>query len=168
MMEFIISCVKYPDVSLYFFLIVSTLISQRLPYLPHSMIRFSMFTLKMIPIGVFYVNFSTKHAIRDVPIKWYDDNTPQPKELTGPSLIVVSIVETMPAFSKKTLIARDIMFLHSCSVKVQAVTRYFKLALILVCSAVHDYLVRDSYSYFFAPFQQCLLQNTYYFLLILI
>ena len=70
-------------------------------------------------------------------MKWYGDTTPQPRELIGPSLIVVSIVDTMLALGKAPLIAGDMMLLHSCSVKIQTGTGYFNLVIMLVCSAVH-------------------------------
>ena len=96
-----------------------------------------MFTLKMIPRGVFWASFSTRHVVLDVPMKWYNDSTPQPKEFIGPSLIYVSIVDTIPAFGKAALIAGDITLLYSCSVRVQAGSGYLSLAHILVCNAVH-------------------------------
>ena len=77
-----------------------------------------------------------KIAVLEAPIKWNNDNTPVPTELTGPSLILVSIVAAILALGKAALIAGNIILLHSSSVKVHAGNGYFNLALMFVRRAV--------------------------------
>ena len=83
------------------------------------------------------LHWSITIVVLEVPLSLNRDRTPAPILSIGPSLNSVLIHEDIPALGSATIIAGDIMDLHSSSVSVQAGSGYFNFALMLVCRAVH-------------------------------